>query len=438
MNPEWEFPHYLECLFEPQWRYIVLKGGRGGTKSWSAARSLLIRGYENPLRVLCVREVQRSIKESVHQLLSDQIQRLGLSGFYDVLTNEIRGKNGTKFAFTGLSNLTADALKSYEGFDVAWCEEAHKLSQRSVDLLLPTIRKPGSQIIFTFNPELDTDEVWVRFIENTPDNCVVRDCSYHNNPWFPEVLEEERQEFLRMVESGARSKEDYDWVWEGKTKPAVDGAIFARQVAQTIEEGRLCHVPHNPQLYTHLVWDLGYSGMMTIGFVQRSADSVRLIDYIEDSHRTYDSYVSQIRDKVSQHGYRIALDGKQGGKAWLPHDGKQTRPEIGKSPIQLLNELGLHAPTEGIPGKKVERRIELARQMFPRVSFDKEKCSGLFNRLRRYAMKHNAEDHTTTIKKDGNDHAGDMFTEIAVIEPELTNAQDEMMGEIQYDDTGII
>lgn len=436
-EPVWDFPPDLECLFEPQWRYIVLKGGRGGTKSWSAARACLIRGFQEPLRVLCVREVQRSIKDSVHQLLADQIIKLGLDGFYDVLSTEIRGRNGTKFIFTGLSNLTADALKSYEGIDVCWAEESHKLSQRSIDLLLPTIRKPGSQLIFTFNPELDTDEVWVRFIENQPDNCIVKECSWHNNPWFPEVLEDERQEFLRMVETGARTQADYEWVWEGKTKPAVDGAIYAPQVAQVIEENRLTHVPHNPQLYTHLVWDLGYSGKMTVGFVQKQGASVHIIDYIEDSHRTYESYVNQIRDKVAKYGYRIAIDGRTGGKAWLPHDGKQTRPEVGKSPIQLLNEYGLKADKDGIPALPVDKRIELGRAMFPRTLFDKEKATPLFNRLRRYAMRINAEDHTVSIKKDGNDHGGDMFTEIAVIEAELTNESSDFKP-IDFDNRGII
>ena len=301
-----QFPSDLECLFEEQWRYIVLKGGRGGTKSWSAARACLIRGAQQPLRILCVREVQRSIKDSVHQLLSDQIGLLGLESFYDVLTTEIRGRNGTKIIFTGLSNLTSDALKSYEGIDICWAEESHTLSRSSIDKLLPTIRKPGSQLIFTFNPELDTDEVWVRFIENQPENAIVRDCSYYNNPWFPEVLEEERQQFLRMVESGSRTQADYEWVWEGKTKPAVDGAIYPNEVAAVIDGNRLTHVPYDPTLKVHTVWDLGWNDKMAIIFVQRAGGSVRIIDYIEDSHRTYDSYVQQIEQK----GYRL-------GKVWL-------------------------------------------------------------------------------------------------------------------------
>lgn len=429
LEPEWEFPEDLDCLFDPQWRYIVLKGGRGGTKSWSAGRSCLIRGFEKPLRILCVREVQRSIKDSVHQLLADQIQILGLGGFYQVLTNEIRGRNGTKIIFTGLSNLTADSLKSYEGIDLVWAEESHTLSRKSIDLLLPTIRKAGSQLIFTFNPELDTDEVWVRFVENKPDDCVVRECSYHNNPWFPEVLEKERQEFLRMVESGARSQSDYDWVWEGKCKPAVDGAIYPDEVAKVMEDGRLCPVAYDPKLNVHTIWDLGWNDLMAIGVVQVAAGTVRIIDYIEDSHRTYESYVNELKEKP----YANKMH-----KAWLPHDGKARNPQTGVSPIELLNSLGLKADANGVPDIGIKPGIEAARQMFPRVYFDKEKCTPLFNRLRRYARVISpTTDEPMAPKKDENTHGADMFRYIAVIEKELGNDR-ATFKKIKYSNKGIV
>lgn len=428
-EPTWDFPEELECLFEPQWRYIVLKGGRGGTKSWSAARACLIRGYQSPIRILCVREVQKSIKDSVHQLLTDQISLLGLEGFYEVLTNEIRGRNGTKIIFTGLSNLTADSLKSYEGIDLVWAEESHTLTRKSIDLLLPTIRKAGSQLIFTFNPELDTDEVWVRFIENQPDDCVVRECSYYNNPWFPEVLEKERQEFLRMVDSGARRQDDYDWVWEGKCKPAVDGAIYPDEVARTMTDKRICEVPFDPTLAVHTIWDLGWNDLMAIGVVQVAAGAVRIIDYIEDSHRTYESYVAELKAKPYAHKYKLA---------WLPHDGKAKNPQTGKSPIELLNQLGLDTDYNGIPDIGVKAGIEAARQMFPRVYFDKTNCTPLFNRLRRYARVISPTTDTPMApKKDENTHGADMFRYIAVIEKQLNNDTDDMTP-INYSNTGIV
>ena len=427
-EPEWEFTEDLECLFDPKWRYIVLKGGRGGTKSWSAARSALIRGYEKPLRILCVREVQKSIKDSVHQLLSDQVGLLGLDGFYEILSTEIRGKNGTKIIFTGLSNLTADSLKSYEGIDLVWCEEAHTLSRKSLDLLLPTVRKAGSQIVLTFNPELDTDEVYVRFIENQPDNCVVRDCSYYNNPWFPEVLERERKEFLRMVERGARSQADYEWVWDGKCKPAVDGAIYPDEVADVMTSGRLMNLPHDPEYKTYTVWDLGWNDAMVILFVQKIGTAVHIYDCIIDSHRTYDSYVQEIKAR----GYgNMAL-------AYLPHDGKAKNAQTGKSPIQMLNKLGLKADDKGVPDIGVKQGIDAARQMFPRVYFDKIRCTPMFNQLRRYARTVSpTTDEPGAPKHDENSHAADAFRYVAVIEKKLTNETYDM-SPIDYDDRGIV
>ena len=412
-------------------------GGRGGTKSWGFARALLVQGFQQPLRILCAREVQKSIKDSVHQLLSDQIQLLGLGGFYQVLQNEIRGRNGTTFIFTGLSNLTAESIKSYEGVDRCWVEEAAAVTRRSWDILIPTIRKPDSEIWVSFNPELDTDETWLRFIENTPEDCHVEVMSYDTNPWFPQVLEKERQEFLRQVESGARDKEDYDNIWGGLCKTAVDGAIYPNQTKAVKLEGRLCPVPHDPRLFTHLVWDLGYNDSMSIGFVQRAGSSVRFIDYIEDNHLGYTDYLEMIRAKVSVHGYRIAIDGRDGGKAWLPHDGKAKNPQTKKSPIELLNDLGLKTDRDGVPNIGIKGRIEAGRQMFPRVYFDETHCTPLFNRLRRYARIINTEDQATTIKKDGNDHAGDMYTYTAVIEKKLDN-EAEAMEPIEYDNTGIV
>ncbi|MCP3678345.1 MAG: PBSX family phage terminase large subunit, partial [Deltaproteobacteria bacterium] len=213
-EPEWEFTDDQAFLFESH-RYKIGYGGRGGTKSWGFARALLVQGFERPLRILCAREVQKSIKDSVHQLLADQIILLGLEGFYQVLSNEIRGRNGTTLIFTGLSNLTTESIKSYEGVDRCWVEEAAAVTRRSWDILIPTIRKAGSEIWATFNPDLDTDETWTRFVENTPEDAYIQEMSFDTNPWFPDVLDRERHEFLRQIEKGSRRQEEYDNIWGG-------------------------------------------------------------------------------------------------------------------------------------------------------------------------------------------------------------------------------
>ena len=153
-----EFPAKTQCLFLPERsRYRVLYGGRGGAKSWAVARALLIKAAKSPLRILCAREFQTSIRDSVHKLLSDQIVALGLIELFEITQAAIRGVNGSEFAFVGLKNNVAN-VKSYEGIDICWVEEAQTVSRNSWNVLIPTIRKEGSEIWITFNPELETDE----------------------------------------------------------------------------------------------------------------------------------------------------------------------------------------------------------------------------------------------------------------------------------------
>lgn len=423
---EFEFAKHVQPIFDP-YRIKVLKGGRGGVKSWTAADYHIRGAFLHGWRTLCGREVQKSIKESVHRLLCDRISALKLGWFFTIINNEIRGQNGSLFSYAGISNLSADGIKSYEGYDRFWGEESHTFTRTSLDKLEPTFRKDGAELMFTFNPELETDEVWVRYVEPDDPDILVIDCSLENNPWAPEELLKARDKFQSLVDQGKREQWEFDWIWRGKTKPAVDGAIYANQVNAVLEDKRLTHVPHDPALYTHLVWDLGYDDSMSIGFVQRDGGTVRFIDFIEDNHRTYESYVKQIREVSLAEGYRIALDGRDGGKAWLPHDGKRKTADTGKSPTELLESFGLEVGIASngektIPDIGVDARIRAGRSMFGRCVFDQKNCTPLFNKLRRYARKISKETgQASGIKKDGNDHAGDMFTYVAVIEKELTN-----------------
>jgi len=180
-NPLAQFPKKLEFLFEPS-RIKAIYGGRGSGKSWGVARALLIMGANKPLRILCAREVQKSIKQSVHTLLSDQIQALGLGAFYEILEAEIRGQNGTLFSFAGLATNTVESIKSFEGCDIAWVEEAQTVSKRSWDILIPTIRKPASEIWVTFNPDVDTDDTYQRFVVNPPEFAKVVKVNWSDNP----------------------------------------------------------------------------------------------------------------------------------------------------------------------------------------------------------------------------------------------------------------
>lgn len=405
---EWEFPEKLEFLFQPS-RYKIAHGGRGGSKSWGFARALLIEGWQRKRRILCAREVQKSIKDSVHRLLADQTQLMGLGKHYEVLQNEIRGANGTEFLFTGLSNQTAESIKSYEGIDICWVEEAHKVTRKSWDILIPTIRADGSEIWISMNPELDTDETFVRFIENPPLEAVVTEIGWQDNKWFPAVLKKEREEMLRQVEAGIRSQDDYDNIWEGKCRAAVEGAIYSKEILAAKLAGRLGNVPYDPLLKVHCIWDLGWNDKMAIIMAQRSSSEIRVVNYIEDSHRTFDSYVNELE----------ALDYRW-GQDFLPHDGKAKNAQTGMSPIELLTKLG--RDVKEVPNIGVEEGIKASRQIFPRVYFDRDNSAQLFNTLGHYRRTINQTTQQPGAPlHDDSSNGADAFRYMAVVADKLTN-----------------
>lgn len=397
-----QFPVKLEFLFRPM-RYKVAHGGRGSGKSWGFARALLILGAQSQTRVICAREVQKSIKESVHRLLSDQIQALGLGGFYEVLETEIRGRNGTTFSFSGLASHTVESIKSFEGCDLCWVEEAQSVSKRSWDILTPTIRKADSEIWVSFNPELDTDETYKRFVVNKPDNCIAVEMNYGDNPWFSDVLEQER------LNCQKHAPEDYDTIWLGRCRSAVVGAIYAKEMEQAQREGRIAHVPHDPKLRTHVVFDLGWNDSMVVSFVQRLHSSVRVIDVIKDSHRTLDSYAAEIKAR----SYRL-------GTVFLPHDGYHKDYKTGKSAEEILRRFGFKV--RQVPNTSIEAGIKAARQTLAQSVFDKTKAAPMVDALKRYrrAINSTTQEPGAPLHDDAS-HGADNYRYIALCAEQMTN-----------------
>lgn len=398
-----EFPSKLKFLFQPK-RYKVAYGGRGATKSWGFARALLILGAQKKLRILCTREVQKSIKDSVHSLLSDQVQAIGLGGHYDVLQTEIRGKNGTEFIFAGLSTQTIESIKSYEGIDIVWVEEARAVSKRSWSILIPTIRKEGSEIWISFNPELDTDETYLRFVASPPPDATVVKLTWRDNPWFSETLRKE------MEHLKASDQEAFENVWDGKCRSAVEGAIYRREIEALVEQKRIRNVPYDPMLKVHTIWDLGWNDQTTIIFAQRQGGELRLIDYYEKSFTTYAEDVAMLEKK----GYRYGQD-------WLPHDGKaETKAANGKTPEEILKALGRRV--EIVPLHDVEQGIKAARQVFPRCYFDRENTLRLVDCLKRYRRRINqATQAPEGPLHDEHSHGADAFRGLAMIVDKLKN-----------------
>jgi phage terminase large subunit len=201
-------------------RYKTFLGGRGGRKSWEIATALILRTYEAPKLILCTREIQNSIADSVISLLSNTITRLGLDAFFDIQKTTIIGQNGSVFKFKGLNGLTIDSIKSFEGVDICWVEEAHSVSEKSWSVLIPTIRKQGSEIWSSFNPDLPTDPVYSRFVKNPPENSYVKKVSYLNNPDCPQTLIEEA-EYLKRIDYEA-----YAHIYLGEVRAHSEAQVF--------------------------------------------------------------------------------------------------------------------------------------------------------------------------------------------------------------------
>lgn len=360
-----KLPEKLAGLYEPR-RYKVMHGGRGGGKSHGVAQVLLDLAARTPLRILCAREIQKSMRDSVHRLLKDYIVKLGLTAFYEVLDAEIRGLNGTLFLFSGLQSHTVDSIKSFEGVDIVWIEEAHAISKKSLDTLVPTIRKESSEIWMTLNPDMETDEVYQRYIATPSDDTWVCAVNWRDNPWFPEVLNQERLKAKRSM-----LPDDYEHIWEGRPRRVAEGAIYRYEIDALFQDERVRDVPYDPLLPVHTVWDLGWNDAMTIIMVQRGPMDIRILDYIEDSNRTLDWYVAELGKRP----YRWGTD-------FIPHDGRTRNFQTGKSTEELLRSMGRNPIV--LAQTSIEEGIKAARLAFPRCYFDKRKTVRLVECLKRY------------------------------------------------------
>lgn len=401
-----QIPEKLGFLFQP-YRYKVAHGGRGSGKSWGFARALLVLAAQTKLRVLCTREVQKSIKDSVHKLLADQIESMGLGSVYTVEQARIYNALGSEFIFAGLSDQTAESIKSYEGVDIVWVEEARNVSDRSWQILIPTIRKLGSEIWVTFNPELDTDATYVRFVANPPTNGYVVQMNFEDNPWFKNTeLVQERLDDQRTLKDT-----EYAWKWLGRCKPAIEGAIYADEVAQAVEQGRITNVPYDPRLKVHVIFDLGWNDAMTMTLAQRQVSELRVIEYIEVNQRTLDWCSNELKGR----GYNW-------GSLWLPHDGEHGDYKTGLSAKQMMERLGWDVQiVPNYPGA-LEDGIRKARMALPRTYFDREKAARLVECLRRYRRNRPASTgEPGRPVHDEFSHGADGYRYLSVIADQLTN-----------------
>ncbi|SHL42479.1 phage terminase large subunit [Nitrosospira sp. Nsp11] len=390
-----EFPEKLEFLFHPA-RYKCLYGGRGGAKSWGVARALLIQAAASPLRILCAREFQNSIVESVHHLLQSQISSLKLDSFYEIQNATIKGANGSEFVFAGLRN-NVTKIKSFEGIDRVWVEEAQTVSKSSWDTLIPTIRKDGSEIWLTYNPELETDETHQRFVVKPQPDSVVVKINWDDNPWFPETLRKEKDSLKE------RDPDAYQNVWQGNCRVTLDGAIYAKELRQAQEEGRIRNVPYDSTKQVHTFFDLGWADNTSIWFAQTIGGEFRLIDFYTNSQQSIQHYVAVLQNR----GYIYGTD-------YLPHDARARSLATGRSVEEIMTSVG--RKVQIVPNLSVFDGINAARTVFNRCYFDEQKCSEGLQSLRRYRydVDPDSKQFSGRPLHDFHSHAADAFRYFAV------------------------
>lgn len=357
-----EVPKEFKVLFnlDSDLRHIVLYGGRASGKSTSVALSLLVLGMNKKLRILCTREVQNSIADSVHKLLSDLISKYKLNT-WEVQKDIIRNKQtGSEIFFKGLHN-NSQSIKSIEGIDIVWIEEAQSVSADSINTLVPTIRKTGSRLIWTFNRLTENDPVWELIVKKADNRTFVQKINSDaiESLLSKEIIEE--REKMRID-----NPEMFDHVWLGEPMTAKTGSVFGKQLTQARSEGRITKVPYDASTGVYTAWDLGIGDSTVIWFFQVVGREIHFIDHYEGSNEDLGHYISYIQNKPYQYTTHF-----------LPHDSKARELQTGMTRVEFFNNHGIYnievlRPTNFSLGQD---DIDLvARPKFSLCWFDEEKC----------------------------------------------------------------
>lgn len=383
-------------------RYKGAYGGRGSGKSHFFAELMVERAATTSgFRAVCVREIQKSLKESAKKLIEDKIAALGLGKLFDVQESQIKTPGGGVIIFQGMQDHTAESIKSLEGFDVAWVEEAQTLSATSLRLLRPTIRKEGSELWFSWNPTRKNDPVDKLFREGKkPSGCQLVKVNWSDNPWFPEVLEMERKDCLDA------NPDQYDHIWEGGYITVAEGAYYAQALAKAKSEGRIGRVAPDPLLTIRLFCDIGGTGAKADAFSMWAAQfvgtEIRVLDYYEVQGQPLDAHINWMRSK----GYE-----PDKAQIWLPHDGATNDRVYDVSYESAFRGAGYKVTVIPNQGKGAAmKRIEEARRLFPSMWINESACKGGLEALGWY---HEKKDEVRNIglgpEHDWASHGADAF-----------------------------
>lgn len=410
-----DIPKQFKELFQPskQWRHLIYKGGRSSGKSYQVALSRLILGSNKCLRGLCTREYQNSMDDSVKALLEDLIRKYNLND-WQILDKELRNiRTGSEIHFKGLHN-NSQTIKSYEGVDWCWVEEAQSVSAESINTLIPTIRKEGSQIIWTYNPLTENDPVK----ELVEDRYKDRGNSYilHinsdavENLLSKEIIEE--REAMRVD-----NPEMFAHVWLGEPLTSKTGSVFGKQIAQAELDGRIGSVPYDASAGVCTAIDLGIGDSTAIWWWQIIGKEIHFIDHYESSGEELGHYISVIKNKPYNYSTH-----------YLPHDAKQRELQTGMTRVEYFENNGIHnievlRPTNFTIGQDDINMI--ARPKFSKVWIDREKCERGLSCLRAYHYEYDDKNKILKSKPehDWSSHSSSAFIYALMAATEGVEAQ---------------
>jgi len=397
-------PPKMLKLFEGEARYRIAHGGRGSAKTRSFALMSAIYGYNLERQgksgvILCAREYMNSLADSSFEEIRSAILSVPwLEANYEIGTNYIRSKSGlVSYSFAGLRR-NLDSIKSKSKILLCWVDEAETVSESAWVKLIPSVREDGSEIWISYNPESKLSATHRRFRENPPDSAKIVEINWRDNPFFPDVLEQERQEDYH------KRPDSYDHIWEGAFLTHHDGAYYVIEMRDARTDNRITSVPYDRALPVVTAWDLGIGDSTSIIFAQMVGAEVRIIDYYENSGVGLDHYAKVLKDKGYLYEQHI-----------LPHDVQVKELGTGKSRYETLMGLGI-TPITIAPRLNVDDGIQAVRSMIPRCWFDAEKTDHLIEALRQYHREF--DDQRLTWKgrpeHDWSSHPADAMRYLAI------------------------
>lgn len=395
-------------LFEPSknWRHIAYHGGRSSGKSTTVALALVAKATSTQLRILCTREFQASLNDSVYKLLADIIDKYKFPN-WTVGREYIRNANGSEFLFAGVRN-NVQSIKSMEGIDICWGEEASTFSSESLDILIPTIRKSGSYFIWTFNRMTAQDPIWEKICKNPDERTYVRKVNSDEIEMVlsPEIIFE--REKMRK-----ENPELFQHVYLGEPLTIASGSVFGKQLALAREQGRIGSVAYDDALGVYTAWDLGVGDSTAIWFFQvTTGGEIHFIDHYESAGEDLGHYISIIQNKPYNYN-----------KHFLPHDAKARELQTGTTRVDFFNARGVYnvevlRPTRFTLGQDDISLV--ARPKFSKCWFDEKKCQRGLECLRAYHYEYNDKNKLLKDKPchDWSSHSSSAFIYALMAETE--------------------